>query len=180
MTLASASPPTREIGQDAPRGSLMALVRDLFTAELLRPSQRLHMHFAWVSNVEMFDNRARQFAAIAPEWPSGTIRLDRVLDSLLERGGRVRLLMRDHPHNRRIMVDFAELAERHGPAIEYAIVADQHDKCMVGDDYRLMGSMNLTHNGLTLNDERVILTLGREDAARTRRSLEEMWERLKR
>lgn len=170
--------PTREIGQDAPRGSLTALVRDLFIAELLRPSKRLHMHFAWVSNVEMFDNRARQFAAIAPEWPSGRIRLNQVLDSLLNRGGRVRLLMRDHPHNRRVMAEFAELVERYGPSIQYAIVPDQHDKCMVGDDYRLMGSMNLTHNGLTLNGERIILTLGREDAARTRRSLEAMWERL--
>ena len=52
-------------------------VRDLFQclliAELFNPSPKLWLFFAWISDVEIIDNSARQFAALEPDWPAAPL-----------------------------------------------------------------------------------------------------------
>ena len=48
------------------------LFQSLFVAELINPSPKLWLFFAWISDVEILDNSARQFAVLEPDWPSGT------------------------------------------------------------------------------------------------------------
>lgn len=170
-------PEEREIGIGGQTGALTDLMKDLLIAELMQPSTRLWLFFAWISDVEIVQNGARQFAALAPEWPPGPVRLITVLDSLLERGAQIRILMREHPHNRRFVNALEPLLMRHGPALAAAFAPDFHDKCILGDGYKLSGSMNLTFNGLTKNEERVILTRNPEKIAITRLSLDAIWQR---
>ena len=56
-------------------------LQSLFVAELIRPSRRLWISSPWISDVEIVDNRARQFGTLCPDWPATRIRLTRVLES---------------------------------------------------------------------------------------------------
>ena len=68
-------------------------------AELINPSPKLWLFFAWISDVEILDNSARQFAALEPDWPAAPIRLSQVLRALLSRGVEIRVIIREHGHN---------------------------------------------------------------------------------
>jgi len=51
------------------------LLQGLFAAELIHPSAKLWLFFAWITDIELLDNSARQFSALAPDWPATQIRL---------------------------------------------------------------------------------------------------------
>src|SRR3954469_12000861 len=73
-------------------GSLLVpadFLQSLFIAELLSPSRRLWISSAWVSDLELIDNTARQFATLVPDWPTARVRLSGVLRALVERGSQV-------------------------------------------------------------------------------------------
>lgn len=76
------------------------VLQSLFAAELLRPSRRLWIGFGWISDIEILDNEARQFAALQPDWPAAPIRLASVIEALANKGCDVVVLIRDHINNR--------------------------------------------------------------------------------
>jgi hypothetical protein len=62
-------------------------------------------------------------------------------------------------------------------SIDWQSAPEQHANGMLGDGYCLDGSMNITHNGLTVNDESVRYHTDRAVIARRRLELEEQWGR---
>jgi hypothetical protein len=149
------------------------VLQSLFALELLRPSRRLWIGFGWISDIEILDNEARQFSALQPDWPATSIRLSKVIEALATKGCDVVILIRDHTNNRSF-IDRMRPMQQAG-SIRMLIAPDFHEKGLLGDDYVLSGSMNLTWNGVTVNDEHVLLRTDPASVAERRLQLEEKW-----
>jgi hypothetical protein len=148
------------------------LLQSLFAAELLSPSRRLWLGFGWISDIEILDNQARQFSALQPDWPAAMIRLSAVLEAIAAKGGRIVILIRRHKHNEGFVEKMRGLGQ---PGITVVVTPDFHEKGMLGDGYVLSGSMNLTWNGVTVNDEHVVLRTDPAAISERRVQLEEKW-----
>lgn len=129
------------------------LIQSIFVAELISPSSTLWIGSGWISDIEIIDNRSRQFTHLCPEWPTSKVRLTSILQSLVDRGSKIVLVLRDEVHNQ----TFVEKVKRlnRNDNITIIIEEDFHEKGIVGDDYCLSGSMNFTFSGITINDEHV-------------------------
>ncbi len=55
---------SRDLHGPAQSRAVRDLFQSLFAAELINPSPKLWLFFAWISDVEILDNSARQFAAL--------------------------------------------------------------------------------------------------------------------
>lgn len=150
-------------------------LQTIFLAELLRPSAEFWMLSAWVSDVELLDNSSRAFSAIRPDWPAGPVRLSQLVQALVARGGRVAVVLREVEHNAPFVRTLHEIRAAAGGSLGLALAPGAHEKTLVGDDYVFGGSMNLTHSGLTLNDEHVLFRLDRQAAAARRLALRQRW-----
>lgn len=168
--------PSRDLHGPSQARGVRDLFQTLFTAELLSPSRKLWLFFAWISDVEVIDNSARHFAAIEPDWPAGQIRLSQVLGALLARGSQVRLVVREHGHNGYFVARLQTLKERFGDQLKWVVEKDFHAKGLLGDDYFLSGSMNLTLNGISVNGEHLVLRTDPAAIAEQAEQLELQWE----
>lgn len=168
--------PSRDLHGPSQARGVRDLFQTLFIAELLSPSRKLWLFFAWISDVEVIDNSARHFAAIEPDWPAGQIRLSQVLSALLARGSQVRLVIREHGHNEYFVARLQVLKERFADQLKWVVEKDFHAKGLLGDDYFLSGSMNLTLNGISVNGEHLVLRTDPAAIAEQAEQLELQWE----
>jgi len=173
MSTEHASP--RDLFGPGQTSAIRDLLQSLFIAELLKPSHQLWLAFGWISDVEIIDNRARQFSALKPDWPTVGIRLTAVIEELVERGGRVSLVLRDVEHNRVFVDKLSAVRERHPQKLKYILHADIHEKGILADDFLLSGSMNLTQNGITVNGEHLTLRTDKASVEEWRMVLEQKW-----
>lgn len=169
---------SRDLHGPAQARALRDLLQTLFVAELLSPSRNLWLTFAWISDVEVLDNSARRFATVEPDWPSAPIRLSQVLDALLSRGSHIRLIIRDHGHNDYFIARLQILKNDYGDQIDWRVDKDFHAKGLLGEDFFLSGSMNLTRSGISVNGEHLTLRTDPADIAEQAEQLELQWERL--
>ena len=151
------------------------LLQSLFIAELIKPSKNIWFVFGWISDVELIDNQAREFTAIQPDWPSTWIRLSRVMEAMLVHGGNISLVLRDVSHNRTFLESIKSLKEQHAQQLKVVLETEVHNKGIVGDDFLLNGSMNLTYNGITINEENIALTNDPAQVEEWRLILENRW-----
>ena len=149
------------------------LLQSLFAVELIKPSKRLWIGFGWITDIEILDNEARQFSALCPDWPPTAIRLSTIIATLASRGCEIVVLIRDHPHNFSF-IEMMNRIEEHS-SVHVVVAADFHEKGLLSDDYVLSGSMNLTWNGITVNDEHILLRTAPAAVAERRLQLEEKW-----
>ena len=170
------SHPTRDLHGPAQARSVRDLFQTLFAAELLSPSRKLWLFFAWISDVEILDNSARRFAALEPDWPAAPIRLSQVLGALLARGTLVRLVIREHGHNEFFLSRLRTLKEQYGEQLKWTVERDFHAKGLLGDDFFLSGSMNLTFSGISINGEHLVLRTDPAAIAEQAEQLDLQWE----
>lgn len=170
--------PSRDLHGPAQARSVRDLFQTLFASELLCPSRKLWLTFAWISDVEILDNSARRFAAIEPDWPAAPIRLAQVLGALLARGSQIRLVIREHGHNAYFIARLRTLKDRYDDQIKWTVEKDFHAKGLLGDDYFLSGSMNLTLSGISVNGEHLILRTDPSAIAEQAEQLALQWEGL--
>jgi phosphatidylserine/phosphatidylglycerophosphate/cardiolipin synthase-like enzyme len=156
-------------------GAIRDLLQSLFVTEIIRPSSRLWLAFGWISDIEIIDNRVRQFSSLRPDWPVAGICLSRVMTALLEEGGSIALVLRDNDHNRQFVDAVGVLRSRFPDRFKLAMGAVVHDKGILGDDFLLSGSMNLTYNGITINDEHLTLRTDIASVQEWRLALEKKW-----
>ncbi|WP_313663423.1 phospholipase D-like domain-containing protein DpdK [Cellulosimicrobium cellulans] len=136
---------------------LTDLMQNLLVTELLVPSAQLWVLSPWISDIDVIDNTAGQFATVLPGLPSRRIRLTEVLIELARRGTEVRVLTRDAESNlvaRQRLENVSGLGAR--PTVRTH--ANLHDKGILGDRFHLQGSMNFTFFGQAVNAEGVTLT----------------------
>lgn len=169
---------SRDLHGPAQARALRDLLQTLFVAELLSPSRKLWLTFAWISDIEVLDNSARRLAAIEPDWPSAPIRLSQVVDALLARGSHVRLIIREHGHNEYFIARLQILKAGYGDQIDWRVSKNFHAKGLLGEDFLLSGSMNLTRSGISVNGEHLTLRTDPATIAEQAEQLELQWERL--
>jgi phosphatidylserine/phosphatidylglycerophosphate/cardiolipin synthase-like enzyme len=156
--------------------ALRDVIQSILVAELLSPSKEIWLFFAWLSDVEVVDNTARQFGSICPDWPAAQIRLSQVLETLLSRGSHINIVLRKTAHNDAIVSQLLRLRQQYGANVRWCQRETFHDKGILGDDYLLDGSMNLTYNGISTNDEHVWLHRDPASIASRRVGLRGTWE----
>ena len=168
--------PSRDLHGPAQSRAVRDLLQSLFIAELISPSPRLWLFFAWISDVVILDNSARQFAALEPDWPAAKIRLSQVLRALLSRGVDIRLIVRQHGHNEYFITLIRALQTGYGDQIKWIIEKEFHAKGLLGADFFLSGSMNLTQSGISVNGEHLVLRTEPSVVAEQAIELETFWE----
>lgn len=168
--------PSRDLHGPAQSRAVRDLLQSLFVAELIHPSPKLWLFFAWISDVEIIDNSAREFSALEPDWPAAPIRLSQVLRALLARGVAIRLVIRADGHNDYFIARLQTLKARYGDQIKWTVEKSFHAKGLLGADYFLSGSMNLTLNGISINGEHLVLRTDPAAIAEQSIELETRWE----
>jgi len=150
-------------------------LQSLFAAEVIYPSRRLWISSPWLSDIELIDNMSRQFSALCPDWPATRIRLSTILETLLDRGAEVVLIVNESPYNDELLARVGPLRQRHGANLKILRHPDIHEKGILGDRYTLNGSMNLTYSGVKINEELLIYRTDPATVAERRLALEERW-----
>ncbi len=155
------------------------LVRELLQmmvlAEAVSPGdQRAWLVSPWISNVVLFDNRAGGFASVNPAWGEREIRLIEVASHLMARGTRLGIATNFDDHNDAFLDAIRAGADETGLADKLLIVRRQnlHVKGILLKRGLLTGSMNLTYNGLELNDETVVYDTASSTVAQARLNFE--------
>lgn len=151
------------------------LLQSIFVTELLRPSGRLWIVSPWISDIELIDNSARQFSTLCPEWPANKIRVSIVLASLIRRGSHVMLIVNEAHHNDDFVARMR--SDNSIPTDLLTIIRSEelHEKGILGDYFTLDGSMNLTFNGVYLNEEHLIYRCDLASVEQRRLELENRW-----
>ena len=168
--------PSRDLHGPTQSRAVRDLFQSLLIAELIHPSPKLWLFFAWISDVEIIDNSAREFAALEPDWPAAPIRLSQVLRALLARGVAISLVIRADGHNDYFIARLQTLKARYGDQIKWTVEKSFHAKGLLGADYFLSGSMNLTLNGISINGEHLVLRTDPAAVAEQSIELESRWE----
>jgi hypothetical protein len=155
--------------------AIMDLLQSIFVAEVLKPSRPLWILSGWVSDIPVISNHSRQFGGLEPDWPTGQVHLSHVFRTLLTRGGRVALVLRDVPENQRFVSGLRSLKKEFGSQLQWHLGEDEHEKGIVGEDFVLSGSMNFTHRGIRVNGEHLVFRTGSDEVAGRRITLAELW-----
>ena len=135
------------------------LLQLMLLGELLAPGrERAWLVSPWISNVMLFDNRAGGFGSVNPEWANREIRLSEVAVDLMVRGTPLGVATSHDMHNDAFISTLSDTANETGVLENLLVVRRQHlhTKGMLMKRGLLTGSMNLTYNGLEINDEMVI------------------------
>jgi len=155
------------------------LLQSVFAAELVLPSRPLWLVSPWISDMEILDNRARQFASLCPDWPALMIRLSRVLETLLVRGGKLMVVTTETKPNRPFLDQISRLEQRFGQDFTLIFSENLHEKVFVGDRFSISGSMNLTYRGVYVNEEFLSYTCEPARVKERRLSLEARWSKVR-
>lgn len=135
------------------------LLQMMILGELLAPGgERAWLVSPWISNIVLFDNRAGGFGTINPEWGNREIRLIEVMTNVMARGTALGIATSHDSHNDPLIDALTTAAHESGVSDKLLIVRRQHlhIKGVLLKRGLLTGSMNLTYNGLELNDEMVV------------------------
>ena len=147
------------------------LLAGLFSAELCFPSKCLWLVSPWVSDVELLDNAAGNFDALA-RFGKRRIRLAEILVALAEKDAHVVVGTTTDDHNTRFLERLKLLAADLRVEGQFTIAIDTsnnlHTKALTGDDFALAGSMNITFNGIQVREESVDLRTDQAYVAQAR------------
>lgn len=151
------------------------LLQLMLLGELLAPGgERAWLVSPWISNILLFDNRAGGFGSVNPEWGNREVRLVEVAVNLIARGTPLGIATSFDTHNDAFIATVIEAAEEAGLSDQLLVVQRQHlhTKGVLLKRGLLTGSMNLTYNGLELNDEMVVYDTNAKTLAEARLNFE--------
>ena len=158
------------------RNEVRELLQSVFVAELIRPSKELWLVSPWLSDIEVIDDTAGAFASIVRGTLNTSLTLSAALALLAAAGTGVHVVTR--PVDSQNFCDALNRHLAHSPhkdQVTLRTVQTLHTKGLVGDDYRVMGSMNFTFNGIRINDEIIRFDRNAEAVARMRLEFEQQY-----
>ncbi len=156
--------------QQTGSATVRELLQSMFVGEMLGTGNRIWIVSPWVSNIVIIDNRSGNFDSLNPEWGRREVRLADVLIGFMARGTQVVLVTRDLDTNTPLVNRLREMAAMHAIDEQLIIQLDPllHTKGILLSHSLLIGSMNLTYNGLEMNDEWIQFSVDPDDIATTR------------
>ena len=143
---------------------LKELMQNIFVAELLNPSQKLVWIVSpWVSDVRLIDNRGGNFDIVNPDWRGQIVNLQDVILHMLSLETEIRLITNQEKHNdsflRKLKMRLSETSDKKNISISQ-IETLHVKKGLLNDHGCLDGSMNITYQGVEINDEQVVYNSG--------------------
>jgi phosphatidylserine/phosphatidylglycerophosphate/cardiolipin synthase-like enzyme len=121
------------------------------------------------------DNRANTFTTLVGEWERSQARLSAVLARLLHLGATVHIATRPDDHNFDFLNRLSVLASSNAQRLKTHTTEALHEKGILGDGFYLSGSMNITYNGLSFNQEVLNYVTDAETIASHRQLYTEWW-----
>ncbi|MEO2031265.1 MAG: phospholipase D-like domain-containing protein DpdK [Planctomycetaceae bacterium] len=163
--------------QTTSRAEIRELLEGIFVAELLVPSDTVWLVSPWITDIDILDNRCGQFSSLVPTWGLRRIRLSEVFAQIMDESV-VHIVARPDPHNDTFLQKMRDLSIVSGAVenLRVTIRDTLHLKGLLGEDYYLSGSMNLTYNGVEVNHEGVSLDRSPESIAEARIHFQENYE----
>jgi hypothetical protein len=148
--------------------AIKELIQTMFVAEVLQPGDDVWIVSPWISNVVLIDNRSGNFDALNPEWGRREIRLADVLVTLMSHGTKMHIVTRNDSSNDSFLSRMADLTSENDleDFLSVRIHNHLHTKGILLTRCLLMGSMNLTYNGMIIKDEWVEFSLHPGDISR--------------
>jgi hypothetical protein len=170
---------TRRIfkSSSASLAELHELFEFLFVGELLAPSADLWLVSPWVSDINILDNRAGTYDALLPEAGRRPIRLSEVLLHLMRAGTRLHLVVKPDEHNETILRKLGELALDWSVTENFHLQRREHlhMKGVLTANALVSGSMNVTYNGVQLNEEMIAFDTNPRIVAEARLNFEKLY-----
>ena len=157
--------------QQTGSATIRELLQSMFVGEMLGSGgARIWIVSPWVSNIVLIDNRSGNFDSFSPEWGRREVRLADVLIGLMAHGTEVVLVTRDLETNRPFLNRLQEATAMYAIDEQLIVQLDPllHTKGILLSHSLLIGSMNLTYNGLEMNDEWIQFSIDPDDIATTR------------
>lgn len=171
--------PTRYIHKSSWRcqDEVKELLQAVFVAEMLTPSRCLWLVSPWVSDIPIIDNRTGAFDALDSSLGPRLLRLADVIARSLSLGTTVVVGTRPLPHNQPFISQLSNAASEFGvsSALLISETEDLHEKGLLGDDFYLSGSMNLTYGGVELLEEAVKFDTAGDVVAQAQLVYHERW-----
>ena len=147
---------TRKIFRTKSTGNseVRELLEAILVSELIMPSPTIWLVSPWITDLEILDNRSAAYSALVPTWGLRRIRISEVLATILDRA-KVFIVARPDPHNNAFLSKMEDMAKATEVSQNLVVQRQEtlHLKGLLGRDYYLSGSMNLTYNGVEINDE---------------------------
>jgi hypothetical protein len=148
-----------------------ALLSAIFAAELICPSRSLWLVSPWISDIPILDNGANTFESLRA-WGPRVVRLSEVLVTLGGLGTTVVVGTTSDTSN----VSFLQRARRlfddrslgENLLIDIDATGELHEKAITGDDFAVVGSMNLTNSGVFVRAEVLELRVDEAFVAQSR------------
>jgi phosphatidylserine/phosphatidylglycerophosphate/cardiolipin synthase-like enzyme len=157
--------------QNASAREAAELLVGLFCAELACPSKCLWLVSPWISDVELLDNTAGNFDALA-RFGKRPIRLSEMLVTVASKGTHIVIGTTTDEHNARFLNAFRTLSRDLRVEDKLIVSIDTtdnlHAKALTGDDFALAGSMNITYNGIQVREELIDLRTDQAFVAQAR------------
>ena len=150
----------------------------VFAAESINPSEHIWVAMGWISDVVIYDASTGQFDAVSGHGRFGKIQVSDLLVILARKGTQISIVTRPDPSNE-VFVNALKRKALGTPAqerIRLHLSPEVHHKNIVGKDWFIDGSMNLTVNGLDNNVESLTLTVDRDETALIRTNISLTWE----
>jgi len=151
--------------------TIRELLQSMFVGEILQAGERIWIVSPWISNVVVIDNRSGNFDTLNPEWSRSEIRFVDVLIALMARGSQLVVVTRNLDTNTGFLNKLRDEADRSGLDHQLTINTREdllHTKGILLSKSLLMGSMNITYNGLEMNHEWIQFSIDPDDIASTR------------
>lgn len=146
------------------------LLQVIVVSELLDPSEEVWIVSPWVSDIVLLDNRSGNYDTINPDWRAREIRLSDISVHLMSQGAKINIVTRGDDHNLIFRLKLEEKAYEQGfeNLLNFIIKDELHIKGLLLKEGVLLGSMNITYNGLEINDEYVEYDIDKENIASSR------------
>lgn len=163
--------------QATSRSEIREMLEGIFVAELLVPSESIWLVSPWISDIDILDNRCGQFSSLVPTWGLRRIRLSEIFGQLMNVSS-VHIVARPDSHNDAFLQKMDDLARasEDSSKLQVTIRETLHLKGLLGQDYYLSGSMNLTYSGVEVNHEGVSLDRSPAGIAAARIHFQENYE----
>jgi hypothetical protein len=157
-------------GATTTQTAIRELLSIVFCQELLAPGAVLFVVAPWISNVTIFDNRSADFAAINPEWGEREVGIIDVLIQLARSGTLIKVAVRPDDHNQQFIRKMRDASDEDGVGDSIVVreIENLHTKGILADSWVILGSMNLTRNGIEINEEYLTYEIGAEPIAQSR------------
>lgn len=170
--------PTRRIysSKTTSNAEIRELLQAVFVSELLLPSESLWLVSPWMTDVEMLDNRGGSFSSLLPTAGLRQIRLSEILATLLDRT-KVNIVARPDEHNAAFVAKLEDLAHSLGLDSSLRVLRRDtlHLKGLLGGDYYVSGSMNLTYSGIEINEEEITFERSPDQVSTARIHFEQLY-----